>query len=102
MEEAIGKPWIRSYCKVGVHIGRFEACSTFTGYFGLSARRVAKATRLSRRLRRFRFLHRRSDSYRLERPSCRVRTCIPLKINTFFTAHTDPLETPWTAQSLCL
>ena len=30
------------------------------------------ATRLSRRLRRFRFLHRRSDSYRLERPSCRV------------------------------
>ena len=32
----------------------------------------AKATRLSRRLRRFRFPHRRSDSYRLERPSCRV------------------------------
>ena len=30
------------------------------------------ATRLSRRLRRFRYLHRRSDSYRLERPSCRV------------------------------
>ena len=45
-----------SYSKVGAHIGRFEACSTFTGYYGLSARRVAKATRLSRRLRRFRFL----------------------------------------------
>ena len=27
-----------------------------------------QATRLSRRLRRFRYLHRRSDSYRLERP----------------------------------
>ena len=52
-------------CKVGVHIGLFEACSTFTGDYGLSARRVAKATRLSRWLRRFRFLHRRSDNYRL-------------------------------------
>ena len=30
------------------------------------------ATRLSRRLRRFRFLHRRSDSSRRERPSCPV------------------------------
>jgi hypothetical protein len=27
--------------KVGDHIGLFEACSTFTGYYGLSARRVA-------------------------------------------------------------
>ncbi len=40
--------------------------------YGLSARCIAKATHLSRRLRRFRFLHRRPDSYRLERPSCRV------------------------------
>ena len=40
--------------------------------YGLSARCIAKATHLSRRLRRFRYLHRRSDSYRLERPSCRV------------------------------
>ena len=31
-----------------------------------------QAARLSRRLRRFCCLHRRSDSYRLERPSCRV------------------------------
>src|ERR1700733_12643674 len=30
-------------CKVGAHIGRFEACSTFTGYYGLSARRVASS-----------------------------------------------------------
>jgi hypothetical protein len=35
-------------CKVDVHVGLFEACSTFTGDYGLSARRVAKATRLSR------------------------------------------------------
>ena len=35
-----------------------------------------KATHLSRRLRRFRFLHRRSDSYRLERPSCRARVSL--------------------------
>src|SRR6202021_3460124 len=27
--------------KVGDHIGLFEACSTFTGCYGLSARRVA-------------------------------------------------------------
>ena len=40
--------------------------------YGLSARCIAKATHLSRRLRRFCCLHRRSDSYRLERPSCRV------------------------------
>jgi hypothetical protein len=53
-----GKTWqtppgvvIWDSCKVGVHIGRFEACSTFTGDYGLSARRVAKATRISRRHR---------------------------------------------------
>ena len=40
--------------------------------YGLSARCIAKATHLSRRLRRFCYLPRRSDSYRLERPSCRV------------------------------
>ena len=75
-------------CKVGDHIGLFEACSTFTGDYGLSARRVAKATRLSRRLRRFRYLHRRSDSYRLERPSCRVGIA-PTEDQhlTRFTAH---------------
>jgi hypothetical protein len=77
-------------CKVGDHIGLFEACSTFTGDYGLSARRVAKATRLSRRLRRFRYLHRRSDSYRLERPSCRVGLA-PTEDQhlTRFTAHVE-------------
>ncbi len=40
--------------------------------YGLSVRCIAKATHLSRRLRRFCYLHRHSDSYRLERPSCRV------------------------------
>jgi len=46
------------------------------------------ATRLSRRLRRFRYLHRRSDSYRLERPSCRVGIA-PTEDQhlTRFTAH---------------
>ena len=77
-----------SLCKVGDHIGLFEACSTFTGYYGLSARRSPIATHLSRRLRRFRFLHRRSDSYRLERPSCRVGfTPTEDQHLTRFTAH---------------
>jgi hypothetical protein len=40
--------------------------------YGLPARCIAKATHVSRRLRRFRYLHRRSDSYRPEQPSCRV------------------------------
>ena len=40
--------------------------------YGLPARCIAKATHVSRRLRRFCPLRRRSDSYRLERPSCRV------------------------------
>jgi len=40
--------------------------------YDLPARCIAWATHLSRRLRRFRYLHRRSDSYRLERPRCRV------------------------------
>ena len=72
--------------KVGDHIGLFEACSTFTGYYGLSVRRVAKATHLSRRPRRFRFLHRRSDSWRLERPGCRVGFT-PTEEQHLHTAH---------------
>jgi len=54
--------------------------------YGLSARRVATATRLSRRLRRFCYLHRRSDSYRLERPSCRVGIA-PTEDQHLSTAH---------------
>ena len=56
-----------------------------------------KATHLSRRLRRFRFLHRRSDSYRLERPSCRVRISLAEDQHlTRITAHTksDPRDDP--------
>src|SRR5271157_1177494 len=51
------------------------------------------ATRLSRRLRRFRYLHRRSDSYRLERPSCRVGIA-PTEDQHLSTAHKtpDPLD----------
>jgi hypothetical protein len=52
--------------------GSFRGLLDVHSRYGLSARRVARATRLSRRLRRFRYLHRRSDSYRLERPSYRV------------------------------
>ena len=48
-----------------------------------------QATRLSRRLRRFRFLHRRSDSYRLERPSCRVGIA-PTEDQHLSTAHNGP------------
>ena len=40
--------------------------------YGLPARCIAKATHVSRRLRRLRYLRRRSDSYWLERPSCQV------------------------------
>ena len=47
-----------------------------------------KATRLSRRLRRFRYLHRRSDSYRLERPSCRVGIA-PTEDQHLSTAHVE-------------
>ena len=55
--------------------------------YGLSARCIAKATHLSRRLRRFRYLHRHSDSYRLERPSCRVGIA-PTVDQHLTTAHT--------------
>ena len=55
--------------------------------YGLSARCIAKATHLSRRLRRFRYLHRRSDSYRLERPSCRVGIAPTEDPTPFHCAH---------------
>jgi hypothetical protein len=53
-------------CKVDDHIGRFRACSTFAH---VTARLIAGPPRgpLSRRLRRFRYLHHRSDSFRPER-----------------------------------
>jgi hypothetical protein len=54
--------------------------------YGLSARCIAKAIHLSRRLRWFRPLHHRSDSYRLERPSCRVGIA-PTENQHLSTAH---------------
>jgi len=69
------------------HIGRFEACSTFNCVTPCRLAASPKATHLSRRLRRFRSLHRRSDSYRLERPSCRVGIA-PTEDQHLSTAHT--------------
>jgi hypothetical protein len=62
--------------------------------YGLPARCIAKATHLSRRLRRFRYL-RRSDSYRLERPSCRMGIA-PIEDQHLCTAHTTcvPVSLP--------
>ena len=61
----------------------------------LALRPVGSLHRLSdtfvSRSRRFRYLHRRSDSYRLERPSCRVGIA-PTEDQHLFTVHTrsDP------------
>ena len=57
--------------RVGSHIIRFEACSAFTR---VTACPLAESLDdpFHRRLRRLRYLRRRSDCYRLERPSCRV------------------------------
>ena len=57
--------------RVSSHITCFEACSAFTQ---VSACILAgpPSGPFHRRLRRFRHLHRRSDCFRLERPSCRV------------------------------
>jgi hypothetical protein len=54
--------------------------------YGLPARCIAKATHVSRRLRRLRYLHRRSDSYRPEQPSCRVGVA-PTEDQHLCTAH---------------
>ena len=61
------------------------------------------AARLSRRLRRLRHLHRRSDSYRLERPSCRVGIA-PTEDHHLTTAHSrsDPAEPAWLSPGECL
>jgi len=60
-----------SECKVGATlvVSRPARRSRVLRPVGSPSRHAA---RLSRRLRRFCYLHRRSDSYRLERPSCRV------------------------------
>ena len=71
--------------------------------YGLPARCIAKATHVSRRLRRLRYLHRRSDSYRLERPSCRVGVA-PTEDQYLSTAHTSfvPVSVPRPFPSLSL
>ena len=76
-----------SYCKVGAHIGLFEACSTFTH---VTACRVAAPPcgTLSRRLRRLRYLHRRFDSYWPERPICQAGFA-PAEDPRLFTAHSS-------------
>src|SRR5208337_1987942 len=61
-----------SECEVGVHIGRFEACSTFTC---VTACRLAASPKRRICLEGsdgFVSSPRRFDSYRLERPSCWV------------------------------
>src|SRR5271156_3886195 len=60
--------------------------------YGLPARCIAWATHVSRRLRRLRYLHRRSDSYRPEQPSCRVGVA-PTEDQHLCTAHISYV--PW-------
>jgi hypothetical protein len=54
------------YGRVGSHIMLFEACSTFTRVTACLLAGPPNGP-LHRRLRRYRYLHRRSDCYRLER-----------------------------------
>ena len=54
--------------RVGSHITCFEACSAFTRVTACLLAESPDATLLHRRLRRIRYLLRRSDCYRLERP----------------------------------
>src|ERR1022692_4447143 len=77
--------------KVGDHIGLFEACSTFT---------CVTACRLAESPKRPVFLEgsdgfvsspRRFDSYRLERPSCRVGIAPTEDQHLSFTAHAMPV-----------
>jgi hypothetical protein len=75
-----------SQCKVGatLDVSRPARRSRVLRPVGSPSRQAA---RLSRRLRRFRYLHHRSDSYRLERPSCRVGIA-PTEDQHLSTAHT--------------
>jgi hypothetical protein len=78
------------HCRVGTHIKCFGACSTFTR---VTACLIAgpPCGPLSRRLRRFRYLHRRSDSFRLERPSCRG-AWLPLEIRNLSRRTLTPIS----------
>jgi hypothetical protein len=76
-------------CRVSSHVNRFEACSTFTR---VTACLIAgpPSGPLSRRLRRFRHLHHRFDSFRLERPSCRG-DWLPLEIRNLSRRTLTPI-----------
>src|SRR6516225_8831118 len=63
----------------------FEAYSAFT-HVTACLLATSPSDVFSRRLRRFCHLHRRSDSYRLERPSCRMGFT-PIEELNLFTAH---------------
>ncbi len=57
-------------CRVGVHIGRFEACSTFTRVTACLLAAWPEATRFSRRLRRLRYLPMNSPGWRAAWGDC--------------------------------
>jgi hypothetical protein len=77
--------------RVGSHIGWFRALPSVHFRCGLPARRAARGDPWSRRLRRFRYLHRRSDSYRMERPVIRAGIA-PLEIRAL--ARRTAIGTP--------
>jgi hypothetical protein len=68
--------------RVGVHVLLFRGLLGVHSRYGLLARGIALRDPFHRRLRRLRYLHRRSDCYRLERPVA-GRDLDPLKTNTF-------------------
>jgi len=77
--------------KVGDHIRRFEACSTFTR---VTACRLAESPKRPVCLEGsdgFVSSPRRFDSYRLERPSCRVGIAPTEDQHLPFTAHAMPV-----------
>jgi hypothetical protein len=68
--------------------GGYDACSTFTGYYSLSARRVAKRPVCLEGSDGFVSSSRRFDSYPLERPRFRVGVAPTEDQHLPFTAHT--------------
>ena len=74
--------------RVGSHITAFRGLLGVHSRYGLPDSRRRRAALCHRRLRRLRYLHRRSDCFRLERPSCRVGLA-PAEDPRLFTAHTE-------------
>src|SRR6516165_4763723 len=72
--------------KVGDHIGRFEACSTFTRVTACQLAEPPKRPVCLEGFDGFVSSPRRFDSYRLERPSCRVGIA-PTEDQHLCTAH---------------